>query len=113
MPGYTSLTPVASGIITLENRYHSVMFANLYTGLIIEPGEEEAPEIEEGTGETMPEEGGLPEEGLEELPEEGKVPPEEESVEVPETGGSAPSIGLALMFGLCACAVVLKKARAK
>ena len=55
----------------------------------------------------------MPEEGLEELPEEGEVPPEEESVEVPETGGSAPSIGLALLFGLCACAVVLKKARAK
>ena len=62
MPGYTSLTPVASGIITLENRYHSVMFVNLYTGLIIEPGEEEAPEIEEGAEETVPEEGGLPEE---------------------------------------------------
>ena len=88
-------------------------FVNLYTGLIIEPGEEEAPEIEEGTEETVPEEGGLPEEGLEELPEEGETPAEEEPVDVPKTGDSVPSIGLALLLGLAACAVVLKKARAR
>ena len=88
-------------------------FVNLYTGLIIEPGEEEAPEIEEGTEETVPEEGETPEEGLEELPEEGEVPAEEKPVDVPKTGDSLPSVGLVLMLGFAACAVVLKKARAK
>ena len=50
--------------------------------------------------------------GPEELPEEGEVPTEE-PVDVPKTGDSLPSIGLALLFGLAACAAVLKKARAK
>ena len=62
MPGYTSLTPAVSGTITPDNLTPSVTFVNLYTGLIIEPGEEEAPEIEEGAEETVPEEGDLPEE---------------------------------------------------
>ncbi len=78
---------------------------------IITPGEEEG-DVQEGTEETVPEEGEVPEEGLEELPEEGEVPTEE-PVDVPKTGDSLPSIGLALMLGLAACAVVLKKARAK
>ena len=78
---------------------------------IITPGEEEG-DVQEGTEETPPEET-VPEEGLEELPEEGDVPAEEEPVDVPKTGDSLPSIGLALMLGLAACAVVLKKARAK
>ena len=63
-------------------------------------------------GRRRPEEG-LPEEGLEELPEEGEVPTEEEPVDVPKTGDSVPSIGLALVLGVAACAVVLKKARAR
>ena len=111
VPGYTSLTPAVSGTITVDNLHPSVTFVNLYTGLIIEPGEEEAPEIEEGTEETVPEE--VPEEGLEELPEEGEVPAEEEPVDVPKTGDSVPSTVLALVLGLAACAVVLKKTRAK
>ena len=69
--------------------------------------------MQEGTEETVPEEGDTPEEGLEELPEEGEVPTEEEPVDVPKTGDSLPSIGLALVLGLAACAVVLKKARAR
>ena len=113
VPGYTSLTPAVSGTITVDNLHPSVTFVNLYTGLIIEPGEEEAPEIEEGTEETVPEEGETPEEGLEELPKEGEAPAEEEPVDVPKTGDSLPSVGLALMLGFAACAVVLKKARAK
>ena len=79
---------------------------------LVTPGEEEG-DVQEGTEETVPEEGETPEEGLEELPEEGEVPTEEEPVDVPKTGDSVPSIGLALMLGLAACAVVLKKARAK
>ena len=55
----------------------------------------------------------MPEEGLEELPEEGEAPAEEEPVDVPKTGDSLPSVGLALMLGFAACAVVLKKARVK
>ena len=79
---------------------------------IIDPGEEEG-DVQEGTENTPSEEGDLPEEGLEELPEEGDVPAEEEPVDVPKTGDSLPSVGLALVLGLAACAVVLKKARAK
>ena len=78
---------------------------------IIDPGEEEG-DVQEGTENTPSEEGDLPEEGLEELPEEGEDLPEE-PVDVPKTGDSMPSVGLALLFGLAACAVVLKKARAK
>ena len=78
---------------------------------IIDPGEEEG-DVQEGTEETPPEET-VPEEGLEELPEEGDVPAEEEPVDVPKTGDSLPSVGLALVLGLAACAAVLKKARAK
>ena len=81
-------------------------------GLDIVPGEEEG-DVQEGTEETVPEEGEVPEEGLEELPEEGEVPTEEEPVDVPKTGDSLPSVGLAFVLGLAACAVVLKKARAK
>ena len=55
----------------------------------------------------------MPEEGLEELPEEGEAPAGEEPVDVPKTGDNAPSIGLALLFGIAVCAAVLKKARAK
>ena len=79
---------------------------------IIDPGEEGG-DVQEGTEETVPEEGEVPEEGLEELPEEGETPAEEEPVDVPKTGDSVPTIGLALVLGLAACAVVLKKARAK
>ena len=78
---------------------------------LITPGEEEG-DVQEGTEETPPEET-VPEEGLEELPEEGEVPAEEEPVDVPKTGDSLPSVGLAFVLGLAACAVVLKKARAK
>ena len=70
---------------------------------IITPGEEEG-DVQEGTEETVPEEGEVPEEGLEELPEEGDVPAEEEPVDVPKTGDAMPSIGLALVLGLAACA---------
>ena len=79
---------------------------------LVTPGEEEG-DVQEGTEETVPEEGEAPEEGLEELPEEGEVPTEEEPVDVPQTGDSVPSVGLAFVLGLAACAVVLKKARAK
>ena len=79
---------------------------------IIDPGEEGG-DVQEGTEETVPEEGETPEEGLEELPEEGEAPAEEEPVDVPKTGDSLPSTALALVLGLAACAVVLKKARAK
>ena len=79
---------------------------------IVEGEGDEEGDVQEGTEETPPEET-VPEEGLEELPEEGDVPAEEEPVDVPKTGDSLPSIGLALMLGLAACAVVLKKARAK
>ncbi len=69
--------------------------------------------MQEGTEETPSEEGDLPEEGLEELPEEGEAPAEEEPVDVPKTGDSLPSVGLAFVLGLAACAVVLKKARTR
>ena len=76
------------------------------------PGEEGG-DVQEGSEETVPEEGETPEEGLEELPEEGETPAEEEPVDVPKTGDSLPSTALALVLGVAACAVVLKKARAK
>ena len=79
---------------------------------IVEGEGDEEGDVQEGTEETPPEET-VPEEGLEELPEEGETPAEEEPVDVPKTGDSLPSVGLALVLGLAACAVVLKKARAK
>ncbi len=79
---------------------------------IVEGEGDEEGDVQEGTEETPPEET-VPEEGLEELPEEGETPAEEEPVDVPKTGDAAPTIGLALVLGLAACAVVLKKARAK
>ena len=45
-------------------------------------------------------------------PKRAKLPTEE-PVDVPKTGDSVPSVGLALLFGLAACAVVLKKARTR
>ena len=80
---------------------------------IVEGEGDEEGDVQEGTEETAPEEGEVPEEDWEELPEEGEAPAEEEPVDVPKTGDVAPSIGLALLFGLAACAAVLKKARAK
>ena len=78
---------------------------------IVEPGGEEG-DVQEGTEETVPEEGEVPEEGLEELPEEGEDLPEE-PVDVPQTGDAAPAAGLAILLGLAACALALKKVRAK
>ena len=80
---------------------------------IVESEGDEEGDVQEGTEETVPEEGETPEEGLEELPEEGETPAEEGPVDVPKTGDVAPTIGLALVLGLAACAVVLHKARAK
>lgn len=71
---------------------------------------EEIPEggdVGEGTEETTPEEGTIPEENL---PEEGNVS-EEDPVDIPQTGDVAPAVGLAVLIGVAACAVVLKKAR--
>lgn len=79
-------------------------------GTVVIPGDEESPEVGEGTEETLPDD-----ETSEELPPEEDIPEEdltEEQPEVPQTGDELTSVGLAVLVGVLACAVLWNKARA-
>ena len=69
--------------------------------------------MQEGTEETVPEEGETPEEGLEELPEEGEVPAEEEPVDVPKTGDETNALPYVLILagvaGVAAATLALRR----